>query len=195
MIIGNVISERPVSLPPRNSFTDDAGVEVSIWSVLAQRGECSELTNYTPALAAGALLDYVATIGAVPVMLTRRLIQFDGLAIRLEVYKDPIYTGGVNLVSYNMNTGHSTPILSTLVGGVTVTNAGVKCSADVTLLGSTDVGIRVISTNLLTNTDVPRILKPNTKYLFRTVSVDTAPMRVSTQTQFFEGAGSSIIFD
>jgi hypothetical protein len=194
-MITNVAAERPTSLPPRKAYTDDAGVGIGIWSVLAQSGGCSELSNYTAALAGNGTLEYVALVGAAPVMVTRRIIQFDGIAIRLEIYKNPTYTGGVPLPAYNMNTGISAPLLSTLLGGVTVTNPGIKCAADVVLLGSSDLGNNITSTNLVTTNDVPRILVPNTKYLFRTVSLDPAVMRVSTQTQFFEGAGSSIIFD
>jgi len=194
-MVTNIIAERPVSLPPRNAFTDDAGISIGIWSVLAQMGECSEVANYTPVLAGGGMTEFVAIIGASPVMVTRRILQFDGIGIRLEIYKSPTYTNGTLVPSYNLNTGHSTPILSSLVADVIVTDVGTLCAAPIVLLGSSDVGSSITSTNLLTTSDVPRILLPNTHYLFRTVSLDTNPMRVSTQTQFYEGAGSAIIFD
>jgi len=195
MIIGNVQSERPASLPPYDAYTNIAGVTIDVWNLLAQAGGASEVTNYTAALAGGASINYVAIVGAYPVMITRRSVMFDGLGLLLELFSTPTYTGGTPLVSYNMNAGFNTPVLSSLLGGATITTPGTKVASDITVLGNVTVGQTVVSTSLLNTDAIPHILMPNTTYLFRTTSLDTNAMRVSTHTQFFEGMSDSIVFE
>lgn len=166
------------------ALTTQSYVEANV-----KNGVQYQASNYTAALAAGANLDYIVRVGSKPVLIKSRTQQFDGAGIRLEAYKAPISTGGSPLAYYNFNTWQPVTGLAQIIVGATISSVGTKCAADRTMLGSTDPGISIQASGILSDADgLETVLQPSTDYLFRTVSIDPAnPQRVSGFVTWYEG--------
>lgn len=186
---GNTLMVVDAAVVPEGLFLGTRAATVQNYTEAnVKHGVQYQLSNYTPALAAGGMLDYIVEVGAKPISIKGRMQQFDGQGIRLEMYKSPIYTGGSALPYYNSNTWNPQTGLGVIRAGMTVTDVGVKCAADMVMLGSNTPGSGTSASNVLqTAPGLETILEPNAEYLFRTVSIDANPQRVFGFATWYEG--------
>lgn len=150
-----------------------------------------ESSLYIPALAAGANVDFVVITGALPVLVKARTIEVDGLGVVVNVYRDPVYTGGTPKQVFNLNSGVDTEVvqpLAQLLGGVSVSDPGVPIAAERRVLGSSTLGNNRLATQGGEYTGLERVLLPNSVFLFRSTSTDpTNPQKYNSYSTFYEG--------
>jgi hypothetical protein len=108
--------------------------------------------------------------------------------LSLSSLKTPTFTGGTSLPVYNLNTSGTFPSLSTVLGAPTVTAPGTKVGADRYLIGSNPQGGGASTASSFQSADgIEVILAPNSVYLFRTTSLDSAAQTVYSLNTWFEG--------
>ena len=94
-LVGSVGPEDPVQEIPSAVIGGNKALTIQDYTSLnCKRDAQFEASTYVPALAAGAVVDYIVEVGALPVLIKGRRIQFTETGVRLEMYKDPEYSGG-----------------------------------------------------------------------------------------------------
>lgn len=122
--------------------------------------------------------------GALPVSLKGRVIGYTGDGVTAEIYTGATYTGGTPAVYQNASDINPVAGLSQIIVGATVSDAGTLAFAPNHLIGNTSnqgkgtAGIVVGRESLL---------KPNTTYLFRITSIDSAAQDVTSLLTWYEG--------
>lgn len=188
MLLETVGPVPPVQKAPSSVFGGNAAMNVQDFTALnCKRGSQFEASTYVAALAAGGFVDFVVEVGALPVLIKGRRIEFNESGVRLEVYKNPVYTGGAAVPYYNLNKWKPNTGLSVLRSGMTVSAVGTKCSPDREYIGGTTTG----QTYLVTHGDeapgLETVLEPGARYLFRTVNTHTSACRYSSYSTWYEG--------
>lgn len=122
--------------------------------------------------------------GALPVMMKSRVFAYTGEGLTVDVYRDPVYTGGTpETTIFNMNDISDTVLLSQILVGVTLTGDGTRCASTMSLIGPTSAqGAGSVMSSFGGN----RILRPNTSYLLTFISLSNA-QTVTARLEFFEG--------
>jgi len=181
----------PLDPFPSGAFSGTRALTVQFYTeVNVKNGVQFEASTYNPALAGLATTGYIVLVGAKPVALKGRTISVSGLGLKLEMFKDPEYTGGTGIPIFNLN--HKNPEETTveILALPTVTVDGVKIACDKYVFG-TDMqgGVSVTSSTLFTEAQgLETILAPNSVYYFKSTSLDTDPQRVFSYNTWYEGA-------
>lgn len=122
--------------------------------------------------------------GSLPVALKGRIINFSGIGVVGEIYKNPTYTGGGTVTYQNASDINPVAGESQIIVGATVTATGVLAFAPTPAFGnSSNQG----KGGLLPSLGDEKLLKPNTTYLLRLVSLDPQSQQVSSFLTWYEG--------
>lgn len=135
-------------------------------------------------IAAGASNDTIFLTGSLPVALKGRVINFDGVGVKGEIYTGATYTGGA-LAEYQ-NASDINPVtgLTQIIVGATITNDGDLAFAPTYSFGNeSNQGKGGIQSTLGSE----KLLKPNTAYLLRLTSLDSSTQNISSFLTWYEG--------
>lgn len=188
MLLGTVGPVPPVQRAPSSVFGGNAAMNVQDFTALnCKRGSQFEASTYVAAVPAGGFVDYVVEVGALPVLIKGRRIEFNETGVRLEVYKNPTYTGGETVPYYNLNKWEPNTGLSIIRSGMAVSDVGTKCSPDRNYIGGTTTGQNYVVTHGEEAPGLETVLEPGAKYLFRTVNTHTSTCRYSAYSTWYEG--------
>lgn len=148
-----------------------------------------ESSTYNAALAGRAISDYIVSVGSKPVLIKGRAISVTGLGLKLEFFKNPSFSGGVQIPVFNMNSRNPVATTVQIVANVTVSTPGTKVGCDKYALGSNPQGGSSVSSSTLFNEaqGLETLLAPNTYYLFRSTSLDNDAQGVFSYNTWFEG--------
>ena len=137
------------------------------------------------AVAAGANVDSIFTVGALPVYLFQREVGRSGLGVSASIYRGPTFTGGTLDPVYSVNDLTGDGQLSTiqLRIGPTVTVVGTQTIATSYAIGNTSNqgqgGIAELKQ--------PLYMLPNTPYLLRITSLDSQAQDITASIAWYEG--------
>lgn len=122
--------------------------------------------------------------GSKPVSLKGRKLSYDGAGVTASIFESPTYTGGSEAATQNANAINPAIVESKIIVGSTLTDDGTLIFAPIHSLGSTSFfgGDAQIS-----QIEAEHVLKPNTAYLLRIDSLDTAAQRVASHLSWYEG--------
>lgn len=136
-------------------------------------------------VAAGANLDSIFVTGALPVYLFMRDIGRSGLGVSASIYRGPTYTGGTLDPVYSVNdlTGDGSLSTIQLKVGPTVTVVGTQTIATSYAIGNTSNQ----GQGGLAELKQPLYMLPNTAYLLRITSLDTAAQDITASIAWYEG--------
>lgn len=135
-------------------------------------------------VAAGASNDTIFLTGALPVALKGRIINFDGVGVKGEVYTGATYTGGTPAEYQNASDINPVTGLAQIIVGATVTNDGDLAFAPTYSFGNeSNQGKGGIQSTL----GGEKLLNPNTAYLLRLTSLDTQTQNISSFLTWYEG--------
>lgn len=136
-------------------------------------------------VAAGANVDSIFTVGALPVYLFHREVGRSGLGVSASIYRGPTFTGGTLDPVYSVNDLTGDGDLSTiqLRIGPTVTAVGTQTIATSYAIGNTSNqgqgGIAELKQ--------PLYMLPNTAYLLRITSLDSQAQDITASIAWYEG--------
>lgn len=136
-------------------------------------------------VAAGANVDSIFTVGALPVYLFQREVGRSGLGVSASIYRGPTFTGGTLDPVYSVNDLTGDGDLSTiqLRIGPTVTAVGTQTIATSYAIGNTSNqgqgGIAELKQ--------PLYMLPNTSYLLRITSLDSQAQDITANIAWYEG--------
>lgn len=143
--------------------------------------EGSVLLQDVPGLSSN---DTIFLTGALPVALKGRIINFDGVGVKGEIYTGAAYTGGTPAEYQNASDINPVAGLSQIIVGATVTNDGDLAFAPTYSFGNeSNQGKGGIQSTL----GGEKLLKPNTAYLLRLTSLDTQAQNISSFLTWYEG--------
>jgi len=175
---------------PDGAFSGTRALTVQFYTEAnVKLGVQFEASTYNPALAGGATSGYVVLVGPKPVALKGRTISVSGLGLKLEMFKNPTYTGGTGIQIFNLNQKNPVETTVEILAAPTVTVEGVKTASDKYIFGSDlQGGVSVSSSTLFTEAPgLETILAPNSVYYFKSTSLDTDPQRVFSYNTWYEG--------
>lgn len=122
--------------------------------------------------------------GALPVALKGRLINFDGVGVKGEIFTGATYTGGTSAPYQNASDINPVVGLSQIIVGATITNDGTLAFAPTYAFGNASNqgkgGLQPVLGD-------EKLLKPNTTYLLRLTSLDDQPQTISSLLSWYEG--------
>lgn len=147
--------------------------------------EASRLVTIASSAPANNVYSIIRT-GSMPVDLKARTLGYTGLGVIGRIYKNPIYTGGTNDPWFNMNPRYlgTQPEIQLLVG-MTVSNKGTLCGADIIDIGPESNQSRGATPR---ESGSNRILdEPNTAYLLEIASLDPGSQQVMARLEIYEG--------
>ena len=135
-------------------------------------------------LAGNGTLKTVFITGERPVIFYSRKISYNGSGINALIYRDPVYTGGTELLDINNpnDINGATP-LSKLISGATITDDGILSRAPVYVFGSTTNSSEGES---LQTVDDPQIIPPNSTILLVFESRDSQSQDLAAIAQWVE---------
>lgn len=150
----------------------------------SKNGTMSEGSTLLVGVAGLASNDTIFITGDLPVILKHRNIGYSGTGVSAFIYKSPTYTGGVS--DTYQNTNDINPVLGTsqILSGPTVTVTGTLFASAQHFLGGDQVqgkGAPAVQAQ------TEHILSPNTEYLFRLTSLDSAIQNIASHLSWFEG--------
>lgn len=180
----------PLDSFPDGAFTGTRALTVQFYTEAnVKNGSQFESSTYNAALAGLAVSDYIVSVGAKPVLLKGRAISVTGLGLKLEFYKNPTFTGGVQIPIFNLNSRNPIATTVQIIAAPAVSVAGTKIGCDKYALGSNPQGGSAVTSSTLFNEAVglETLLAPNSTYLFRATSLDTDPQTVFSYNTWYEG--------
>lgn len=121
--------------------------------------------------------------GALPVLLKARVFAYTGDGLTVNIYRNPVYTGGTPDPVYNMSSLTQEVLLSQLLVGFTLTGDGTPAAATMSLIGPASAQG---AGSVLSRFGGNRVLAPNTSYLLTFTSLSNA-QNVTARLEFFEG--------
>ena len=128
--------------------------------------------------------DTIFLTGALPVALKGRIINFDGVGVKGEIYTGATYTGGTPVEYQNASDINRVAGLAQIIVGATVTNDGDLAFAPTYSFGNeSNQGKGGIQSTL----GGEKLLKPNTAYLLRLTSLDAQAQNISSFLTWYEG--------
>lgn len=154
-----------------------------------KKGLQFETSTYNSAFPALGTSGYIITTGSKDVVLKGRVISVSGLGLKLELFKNPTYTGGVTLPIFNLNHRNAEATTVSIKGAPTVTVDGTKVSCDRYILGSQPQGGGAVSSSTLFNDaqGLETILPANSVFYFKSTSLDDATQVVASYNTWYEG--------
>jgi hypothetical protein len=150
----------------------------------SKNGSQHEGSTYIPELAGSGVNNTIFLTGDLPVILKGRNLAFDGLGVIASIFEGPTYTGGVDTAYQNASAINPKEGLSKILVGSSVTSDGVLKFAPNNIIGSSSNQSRG-STGSVAGGE--RILKPNTAYLLKILSLDPADQAVTSYLSWYEG--------
>lgn len=121
--------------------------------------------------------------GSLPVLLKARVFAYTGDGLTVNIYRNPVYTGGTPDPVYNMSGLSDVVLESQLLVGFALTGDGVQAAATMSLIGPASAqGAGSVLSRFGSN----RILAPNTSYLLTFTSLSNA-QTVTARLELFEG--------
>ncbi len=148
-------------------------------------GRLYNASRRVTAVVAGANIDSIFTVGALPVYLFQREVGRSGLGVSASIYRGPTFTGGTLDPVYSVNDLTGDGDLSTiqLRIGPTVTVVGTQTIATSYAIGNTSNqgqgGIAELKQ--------PLYMLPNTAYLLRITSLDSQAQDITASIAWYEG--------
>lgn len=144
-----------------------------------------EASLFKPDLTAGGSIAAVFITGAKPISMKAIQIAMNGSGVTLQLFKNPVYSGGNAITVFNLTELSPIATSVTIFDAVVVTNAGTAIAAPLYYIGSTQPGISAASTTGVVGLE--RMLAPNTTYLIRGTSRDSASSDISNYMTWYEG--------
>lgn len=135
-------------------------------------------------LAGNANNNTIFVTGSQPVALKGRTINFSGVGVVGEIYKNPTYTGGTSAAYQNASDINPVAGESQIIVGASVTAAGTLVFAPTPAFGNAS---NQGKGGLLPSLGDEKNLSPNTTYLFRLRSLDPQEQQVSSFLSWYEG--------
>jgi hypothetical protein len=188
-IVQETGASNPMDAFPDGVFTGERAVTIQGYTEAnTKRGSQFTLSTFIPALAGGATADTIITTGDKPIVIKGRVFQYDGEGVEVTVHKNPTYTGGAQLEYSGLNDIYQDAKQVTVLGGVAVQDPGEVFIHPRVYLGSSQTGVKVVSTIPPDVFGLETIFAPNTSYLIRTRSIDPADtQRVALFTTWYQG--------
>jgi len=128
--------------------------------------------------------DTIFLTGALPVALKTRSVGYTGNGVSTLIYQAPTYSGGASIAYQNANAINPITGLSQLITGSTVTADGDLIFSPSHFIGNAS---NQGKGGLINQPGEEKILKPNTAYLLRITSLDSASQQVSSSLSWYEG--------
>ena len=175
---------------PEGSFTGTRALTIQNYTEAnvksGRQFEASTFTNAFPGLASSG---YVVLTGPDTVILKGRTISVTGLGLKLEMFINPTFTGGIPQEIYTLNHRNSLGSNVTILAAPTVTNDGTKVACDKYVLGSNLQGGRAVSSSTLFTeaSGLEMVLPPNSIFYFKSTSLDKDPQSVFSYNTWYEG--------
>lgn len=176
---------------PKGVFTGLRALTIQNYTEAnVKNGVQYESSTYNPSVAANAVSYFVILTGSKGALIKGRTITVNGLGLKLETFVNPTYTGGTPIPIYNLNHKNPVPPTVTVLGNPTVTADGTKIACDKYILGTNPQGgVSVVSATLFTEAQgLETVLAPNSIYLFKSTSLETADTQaVFSYNTWYEG--------
>ena len=169
---------------PTGSFTGTRALTTQNYTEANSKNGTQHEGSTLFSLAGLAANDTFFLTGALPVSLKGRIIGFTGNGVTSEIFTGATYTGGA-LAAYQ-NATDINPVLglSQIIVGAAVSTTGSLAFAPSYLIGNTSNQGKGTS-GVVTGREA--LLKPNTVYLFRITSLDSATQDVTSLLSWYEG--------
>lgn len=160
-----------------------SAVTQTIGQASAKLGRLHEISVKVDGMTNGGTNKTIFVTGALPVILRSRIASYTGSGVALNIYENAEYTGGTDVVSYNLNKRNPVAPIAKFISGATITNTGSQAFKTEYLIGNN-------SNNGQGGTGIPtgepKILEANTIYNFEIISNDTSQDVVITDV-WYEG--------
>ncbi len=143
--------------------------------------EGSVLLTAVPAL---GINDTIFLTGSKPVALKGRVVSYSGEGVVAEIYSGATYTGGTEADYQNASDINPVAGESKIIVGATIVTDGSLNFAPIYALGNKS---RQGQGSTLSVLGSERLLKPNTAYLLRLASLDSAAQDISSFLTWYEG--------
>ena len=125
------------------------------------------------------------TTGPTHCIFLDRLVGFNGIACRANVYREPTTTGGTVEPFFAIDTALGVPSTSVFTKGVTVTGIGTQVGATSYYRGTAALGNGVVGT--YGNQRGRRRLAPFTTYILQFINDDVAAQTFDVYFRWYEG--------
>lgn len=146
-------------------------------------GRAWEAQRLVEPMATGQRATSILKTGSLPVLLKARVFAYTGDGLTVNIYRNPVYTGGAPDPVYNMSSLSDVVLESKLLVGFTLTDDGTPAAATMSLIGPASAqGAGSVLSRFGSN----RVLAPNTSYLLTFTSLSNA-QTVTARLEFFEG--------
>ena len=146
-------------------------------------GKAWEAQRKVGPLALDQRVTSILKTGSLPVLLKARVFAYTGDGLTVDIYRNPVYTGGTPDPVYNMSSLSDAVLESQLLVGFALTGDGIPVAATMSLIGPASAqGAGSVLSRFGSN----RILAPNTSYLLTFTSLSNA-QTVTARLEFFEG--------
>lgn len=175
-----------IALPSEIIGGSQAITVQSFTEMNSKDGTQFEASVYSPDVAGGESVDIVMVTGDVPVILKRLSVGFDSDLLSIQLFRSPTYTDGTAIPVYNYSDRDPQASVVTLLGDVSVTDAGTPVSPLDYSIGSEGVGGRRIS-GLSGEPGVERILAENTTYMWRITNENSVAAKIAGHATWHEG--------
>lgn len=139
----------------------------------------------SPSIATGGTFSVIFTTGRTHCIFLDRLVGFNGLAARANVYKNPTFTGGTVAPFFTIDTSEGIPTISEFKKDVVVTDVGIQVGATSYYRGSTTVGNGITGT--YGTQRGRRRLSPYTTYMLQFINDDAAAQTLDVYFRWYEG--------
>lgn len=150
-------------------------------SKIGVQHEGSALFTAVPAL---GINDTIFLTGSKPVALKGRVVSYSGEGVVAEVYSGATYTGGTEADYQNASDINPVVGESKIIVGATIVTDGSLNFAPIYSLGNKSNQGQGSTLSVLGS---ERLLKPNTPYLLRLASLDSAVQDISSFLTWYEG--------
>jgi hypothetical protein len=136
-------------------------------------------------LAGNTNSDSIFLTGAKPVILKARKIGYTGNGVSASIYTSPTFTGGITASITNPNNINPAPSTITLLSSPVITNIGTLTTAIAYSEGNITSQGRG---NAEATLGEEVIMRPNTAYLLRVTSLDSAAQNFNAYLSWYEGS-------
>lgn len=168
------------------AWNEDAGRNLKYAALEFDGARNSKVFNASrrvTGVATGSNTDSIFLTGAVPVVFFQRDIGRTGSGVSATIFKAPTYTGGTPAAVYNVNTITSAASTIQLLAAPTVTVTGTQAGATAFAIGNTTGG----GQGGLASLGQALYMAPNTAYLLRVTSLDSASQDFTSFISWYEG--------
>lgn len=150
----------------------------------SKNGRQHEISIYREDVAGSGTINTIFSTGDCPVILKKRLIGYTGDGVCLDIFEDATYTGGTLVLSYNSSRIYQETCNSAFYSDATITDEGTQVFPTEYVIGNESRQGKGGTNDIFGR---ERILKPNTVYLFKLVSLDTGTQNIFGFDAWYEG--------